>query len=64
MWQMPDQAEINVSGDAALVRAAKRLWRPPPSRAAGVVAEPCRRHRHLRAAAIARRVAYQEGRGA
>ena len=29
MWQMPDQAEINVSGDAALVRAAKRLWRPP-----------------------------------
>ena len=30
MWQMPDQAEIDVSGDAALVRAAKRLWRPPP----------------------------------
>ena len=29
MWQMPDQAEINVTGDAALVRAAKRLWRPP-----------------------------------
>ena len=30
MWQMPDQAEINVSGDAALVIAARRLWHPPP----------------------------------
>lgn len=64
MWQMSEQAEIHMSADALLVRAAKRLWRPPPSRAAGVVAKPCCRHRHLRAAAVAGRDAYQGQRAA